>query len=222
MTVDKPTPRKSNAGKKQEAEKDGEKKTSEGNQEVQKTTAKKDKDITCFNCQKKGHYANKCPDRKIAAKESDEEDHLRTLHATWEASVHVTTREVRVHNAVKKPKNIADDEVLLDNKADISIIHPRLLEHIKDSEERAKVNGVGELQLVINKKGCLPDFFEVYTTAGLPEVCLGKNYDQPPARSKLNSFFRNRSIRSYCFIIKYNMRKKYIRPFLFLTKTFQF
>jgi hypothetical protein len=72
---------------------------------------------------------------------------------------------VRVHNAVKKPKKIADDEVHLDNKADISIIHPRLLEHIKDSEERVKVNGVGGPQLVINKKGYLPDFFEVYTTA---------------------------------------------------------
>jgi hypothetical protein len=59
---------------------------------------------------------------------------------------------------------IADDEVLLDDQADISIIHPRILEHIKDSEDRVKVNGVSGPQLVINKKGYLPDFFEVYTT----------------------------------------------------------
>jgi hypothetical protein len=69
-------------------------KTSEGDQEGPKATSKKDKDIACFNRQKKGHFANKCPDGKKAAEESDEEDHLCTLHATWEALVHVMTREV--------------------------------------------------------------------------------------------------------------------------------
>jgi hypothetical protein len=56
MMADKPTPRKPNAGKKQEAEKDGEKKTSEGNQKYKR--------------------------QPQAAEESDEEDYLRILHAT--------------------------------------------------------------------------------------------------------------------------------------------
>jgi hypothetical protein len=162
-TVDKTNPRKPNAGKKQEGPKDG-KKPSEGGQEEDKQSSKKDKDITCFNCNKKGHYANKCPDRKKAAEESDEEDHLRTLHATWEASVHVTTREVSVHNTVERPKKIADDEILLDNQADISIIRPELVENIKESQDRVRVNGVGGLQLVVDKRGYLPDFYEVYTS----------------------------------------------------------
>ncbi len=88
-----------------------------------------------------------------------------TLHATWEVSVHVTIRVVQVHNAVDKNKKLVDDEVLLDNQVDISIIHPRLLQHVKDSEDRAKVNGVRGPQLIVNKTGYLPDFFEVYTSA---------------------------------------------------------
>jgi hypothetical protein len=94
----------------------------------------------------------------------DEEDHLRTLHATWEASVHVTTREVQVHNAVERPKKIADDEILLDNQTDISILRPESVENIKESQDQVKVKGVGRLQLVVDKKGYLPDFFEVYTS----------------------------------------------------------
>jgi hypothetical protein len=163
--VDKPTPRKLNSERKYEGDKEEIKKTSDGGQNEPKQTPKKDKDATCFNCNKKGHYTNKFPDRKKSAEESDEEDHLRTLHATWEASMHVTTRVVQVHNAGEKNSKIGEDEVLLDNQADISIIHPRLLQHIKDSEDRVKDNGVGGLQLIVNKKGYLPDFFEVYTSA---------------------------------------------------------
>ncbi len=65
--------------------------------------------------------------------ESNEDDnHLCTLHATWQALVHVTTRVVQVHNAVEKNSKIKEDEVLLDNQADISIIYPRLLQQVKD------------------------------------------------------------------------------------------
>jgi hypothetical protein len=76
--------------------------------------------------------------------------------------MHVTTRVVQVHKAVEKNSKIGEDEILLDNQADISIIHPRLLQHVKDSEDRVKVNGVGGTQLIVNKKGYLPDFFGVY------------------------------------------------------------
>jgi hypothetical protein len=47
---------------------------------------------------------------------------------------------------------------------DISIIHPRLLQQIKASEVEVKVNGVGGPQLVVNKTGYLPNFFEVYAS----------------------------------------------------------
>jgi hypothetical protein len=68
------------------------------------------------------------------------------------------------YNAVNKNNKIVEDEVLFDNQADISIIHPRLLRQVKESEDQVKVNGVGGPQLVVNKAGFLPDFFEVYTS----------------------------------------------------------
>lgn len=63
---------------------------------------------------------------------------------------------------MEKNRKIACDETLLDNQADISIIQPKLTQHIRDSEDQVKENGIGGPQLVVNKKGYLPYFFEGY------------------------------------------------------------
>jgi hypothetical protein len=97
-TLDKPGTKPGSNGKKPEAEK-----TATNNQEGKVTPPGSKDNIKCFNCQKKGHYANKCPEKKKTADDtSEDDDHLRTLHATWDASVHVTTRVVQVHSAVKR------------------------------------------------------------------------------------------------------------------------
>ncbi len=57
-----------------------------------------------------------------------------------------------------------ETEVLLDNQADISIMRPGLLRAFKPAEKAVCVNGVGSLQLTVDRKGYLEDFFDVYAS----------------------------------------------------------
>jgi hypothetical protein len=57
-----------------------------------------------------------------------------------------------------------DTEVLLDNQADISIMRPELLRALQPTEKKIQVNGVGGLQLTVDRKGYLDDFFDVYAS----------------------------------------------------------
>jgi len=88
----------------------------------------KKKDVICFNCQKKGHCSNKCPDKKREAGNEEESDMIHTLNATWQASANCTHT---VNNAVDESLKVRPDKVLLDNQADISIIKAHLLENVE-------------------------------------------------------------------------------------------
>ncbi len=55
-------------------------------------------------------------------------------------------------------------EVLLDNQADISIMQPGLLRAFKPAKKKVHINGVGGLQLMVDRKGYLEDFFDVYAS----------------------------------------------------------
>ena len=56
-------------------------------------------------------------------------------------------------------------EVLLDNAADVSIVHPSLLRNIMPSEKEIKINGVGGHQFTVGETGYLDPFFPVYANA---------------------------------------------------------
>jgi hypothetical protein len=60
------------------------------------------KDIMCYNCQEKGHYANKCPKKKqVALTQADHQDNdSGSAHVTWHAATFETIREVSVNNVV--------------------------------------------------------------------------------------------------------------------------
>ena len=116
----------------------------------------KKKDVTCYNCQKKGHYANKCPEKKKETENEEESDMIHTLNATWQASAYCTHT---VNNAVNESLKVGPNEVLLDNQADISIIKVHLLENVEQCDREIKINKVGGLTLTMNKTGYLPDFF---------------------------------------------------------------
>jgi hypothetical protein len=55
-------------------------------------------------------------------------------------------------------------EVLLDNQANMSILHPMLLNNVKKVKQKIKVKGVGGTQLIADMVGHLDGFFEVYAS----------------------------------------------------------
>jgi hypothetical protein len=127
----------------------------------------------CWSCNKFGHLANskQCPNYKKKAEDKDV-----IADATWqayEASMYTTvrwvedkdeTREYTVNNAVHVTQVLKPTEVLLENQADISIVHPMLLTNVQKSERRIRVKGVGGLQLIIDEEGILEGFFPVYAS----------------------------------------------------------
>lgn len=125
------------------------------------------KQVKCYNCLETGHYANKCPHAKKSPSNKVEDDsnkELANAHVTWHAATFLTIREVTVNNAVNTSNKLKRNQVLLDNQADVSIIHPALLTHIKKAGHELKINGVGGEQLKVEDTGYLPDFFEVYSS----------------------------------------------------------
>jgi hypothetical protein len=120
----------------------------------------------CYNCQEKGHYANKCPKKKqVALTQADNQDNdSGSAHVTWHAATFETIREVSVNNAVDSSNMLNRNQILLDNEADVSIIHPDLLKNIKKADHELKINGVSGNQLTVQQTGYLPEFFQVYSS----------------------------------------------------------
>jgi hypothetical protein len=67
-----------------------------------------------------------------------------------------------VNNAVNENQEVALTEILLDNQANISIVHPALLTNVRKSKKIIRVKGVGGVQLVVDQIGMLEGFFTVY------------------------------------------------------------
>jgi hypothetical protein len=102
----------------------------------------------CWSCNEFGHLANskQCPNYKKKTEDKDV-----NANATWqeyEASMYTTvrwveekdeTREYTVNNAVHVTQVLKPTKVLLDNQADISIVHPMLLTNVQKSERRIRV-----------------------------------------------------------------------------------
>jgi len=53
------------------------------------------------------------------------------------------------------------NDVLLDNQANVSVVHQDLLRDIQDAEHAVKINGVGGHQFTVNKTGFLDPLFRV-------------------------------------------------------------
>jgi hypothetical protein len=118
--------------------------------------------VVCHKCEQRGHYANRCPNKKVYTEVAAVEDDMaRTLHLSWEASNYCTRT---VNSAVDESLKVGPNEVLLDNQTDISIIRPHLLVGVKQSDREISINGVGGLTLKVNQTGHLPDFFKVYAS----------------------------------------------------------
>jgi hypothetical protein len=127
---------------------------------------KKDRSqLECWYCKEKGHFSSNCPKKKKAKEDQG------IANVTWleqeEFCMSCTTSETmeyKVNNAVNMTQKLTCTEILLDNQADISIVHPQLLENVRPAERNIRVKGVGGVQVVVSKKGKLKDFFEVYAS----------------------------------------------------------
>jgi len=129
----------------------------------EKTSGKKDmSEVECFSCGIVGHYANACPhriDKKKRAGSEDEED-TRLGHVTWADGCTFSTYQV---NSVSDCR-FTRSEVLLDNAADVSVVHPTLLRNIVPAERSVKNNGVGGHQFIVDETGYLDPLFSVYVS----------------------------------------------------------
>jgi hypothetical protein len=117
----------------------------------------------CFHCKEKGHIASSrnCP-LKNKKKEGESQD--AQVNATWvDARVFATYETCyEVCNAMDGNLGLGTDVVLLDTQANISLFHPSVLEDVKPSEKKIKINGVGGYQMTVANKGYLQNFFDVY------------------------------------------------------------
>jgi hypothetical protein len=137
----------------------------------EKKTPKDLSHIECFRCKEPSHYSSSkdCPLHPSMQKAES-----RAVNSTWqeyEASIYTTVRmeeeELEEHtamNAVHVTQVLLPTEVLLDNQANISILHPILLSNVKKAKQKIKVEGVGGTQLFVDMVGHLNGFFEVYAS----------------------------------------------------------
>ncbi len=125
----------------------------------------KKKDKKCFVCDEPGHFTNKCQQKKRQTEqESDAEESRaeeRHGHITWDASTFVTYHNVMNIAAQSKFKRT---EVLLDNQADVSVVHPDLLGDLCKAEKTVRINSAGGLQFETSTERYLQDFFPVYAS----------------------------------------------------------
>jgi hypothetical protein len=133
----------------------------------QKTPPKDRSNYKCWSCGKKGHLANskQCPNYKKA---QDKEVSTNATLQEYEASMYTTVgckmEEYIINNAVNIMQKLGPTKVLLDNQADISILHPMQLKDVQPAERKIKVKGLGGLQMVVDQQGILEVFFLVYAS----------------------------------------------------------
>jgi hypothetical protein len=70
----------------------------------------------------------------------------------------------QVCHGVKSRQKFNEYDLLLDNQADISVVHPRLQWQVMAADKPVTVNGIGGRQLVVTQTGYLDEFFRVYAS----------------------------------------------------------
>jgi hypothetical protein len=132
--------------------------------------------VKCYGCGRKGHMKNLplCP-KNVEKEKKRQADGAGFMNATWceeiKTSMYATVRveeedmrEYVVDTAVNVTKGISLTQVLLDNQADISMMHPMMLSDVHSAERKIRVSGVSGVQLIVDKVGMMDGFFQVYAS----------------------------------------------------------
>jgi len=69
-----------------------------------------------------------------------------------------------INNAAHVTQGLLPTEVLLDNQANISIVHPMLLTNVRTAPRKIRIKGVRGPQLIVDKVVDLQGFFKVYAS----------------------------------------------------------
>jgi hypothetical protein len=144
----------------------------EGEVEDSKKGQKVPKDLShieCFKCKQPGHYSTskECPLHPENKKNKAKAGFVNNTWADAETCIFTTLQvdeleEHVINNAVHVTQGLLPTEVLLDNQANISIMHLMLLSNVRAAPKKIRVKGVGGPQLIVDKVGDLQGFFEVY------------------------------------------------------------
>jgi hypothetical protein len=122
--------------------------------------------VKCFNCGEKGHIAPVCPEKDHEEKKEAENNWKQ--YVTWEdadeedilqeSSSYIT---YEVYKSIEGSSKFSKYDLLLDNQADVSIVHPRLPRNVLVAESLITVKGIGGRQLKASYTGYLEEFFHV-------------------------------------------------------------
>jgi len=135
------------------------KKPAEMSGEEPKKEEKDQSHIECYRCKEFGHYSmsKECPlhskNQAIKGKEAS-----GFANATWQEEQGASMFLSIVDNETGSTP-CSNGKLLLDNTANISIIHPALLSDIRPAERKIKVKGVGGVQMEVYEVETLEGFF---------------------------------------------------------------